>query len=115
MIPESPATPVWRQHLGLLCIILAGEAVFSLPFHIPRFFRPSVLEAFGISNTALGDAFAVYGLTAMLSYVPGGWLADRYPARGLIVVGLLATALGGFYLASFPAPRACAGSTAGGA
>ena len=49
--------PVWRQHLGLLCIILAGEAVFSLPFHIPRFFRPSVLDAFGISNTALGDAF----------------------------------------------------------
>jgi nitrate/nitrite transporter NarK len=104
MIPESPPVPVWRQHLGLLCIILAGEAVFSLPFHIPRFFRPSVLEAFGISNTALGDAFAVYGLTAMLSYVPGGWLADRYPARRLIVVGLLATALGGLYLASFPGP-----------
>lgn len=104
MTPESPLVPAWRQHLGLLCIILAGEAVFSLPFHIPRFFRPSVLEAFGISNTALGDAFAIYGLTAMLSYVPGGWLADRYPARRLIVVGLLATALGGLYLASFPGP-----------
>ena len=104
MTPESSPVPVWRQHLGLLCIILAGEAVFSLPFHIPRFFRPSVLEAFGISNTALGDAFAVYGLTAMLSYVPGGWLADRYPARRLIVVALLATALGGLYLASFPGP-----------
>jgi len=69
--------PDWRRHLSLLCIIFAGEAIFSLPFHIPRFFKPTVLQAFDISNTALGDAFAIYGLTAMLSYLPGGWLADR--------------------------------------
>lgn len=94
--------PDWRRHLSLLCIIFAGEAIFSLPFHIPRFFKPTVLQAFDISNTALGDAFAVYGLTAMLSYLPGGWLADRYSARHLMATSLLATAAGGLYLASFP-------------
>ena len=49
--------PDWRRHLCWWCIIFAGEAIFSLPFHIPRVFKPTVLQAFDISNTALGDAF----------------------------------------------------------
>lgn len=88
--------------VALLCLMLAGEAIFSLPFHVARFFRPTLLEAFGLGNAALGDAFAVYGVTAMLCYFPGGMLADRWHARGLMTLALVATAAGGFYLASFP-------------
>ena len=43
----------------LLALVLAGELVFSLPFHTIRFFRPTFLDVFGISNTELGDLFAV--------------------------------------------------------
>jgi nitrate/nitrite transporter NarK len=82
--------------------VVAGEMVFSLPFHTARFFRPTLLEVFGLSNTQLGDLFAVYGVTAMLSYFPGGPLADRFPARTLIAASLVATAAGGLYMASFP-------------
>jgi hypothetical protein len=56
----------------MLGLILAGEAVYTLPFHVTRFFRPSVLEVFGLSNTELGAAQAVYGVVAMLAYFPGG-------------------------------------------
>jgi nitrate/nitrite transporter NarK len=91
-----------RRILNMLLLILAGEMIFSLPFHTARFFRPTLLEAFGFSNTELGDAFAVYGITAMLAYFPGGALADRYPARKLISASLLATAAGGLYMATFP-------------
>jgi hypothetical protein len=42
-----------------LALILAGEVIFSLPFHIPRFFRPTLLETFELSNTQLGDIFAL--------------------------------------------------------
>ena len=31
-------------------LILAGEAVYTLPFHVARFFRPTVLEVFGLTN-----------------------------------------------------------------
>ena len=87
---------------NLLCLILAGEIIFSLPFHITRYFRPTFLETFSLSNAALGDIFAGYGLVAMLAYFPGGLLADRFSARHLIVASLVATATGGFYLASIP-------------
>ena len=88
--------------VNLVCLILAGEMIFSLPFHITRYFRPSFLETFSLSNAALGDVFALYGVIAMLSYFPGGLLADRFSARSLLAFSLLATAAGGLYLATIP-------------
>ena len=86
----------------MFTLVLAGELIFSLPFSVTRFFRPTYLEAFAFSNTQLGDIFAVYGVTAMLSYFPGGAIADRYSPRLLMAVSLFATAAGGVYMASFP-------------
>ncbi len=76
--------------------------VFALPFHTQRFFRPTLLEAFNLSNTQLGDMFAAYGLTAMVSYLIGGPFADRYSARSLMAASLVLTAIGGLYMATFP-------------
>lgn len=76
--------------------------VFGLPFHTARFFRPTMLEVFGFTNTQLGDLFAVYGVAALLSYFPGGALADRFAARTLLASSLFATGLGGLYMATIP-------------
>ena len=91
-----------KRIIHILILITAGEMIFSLPFHTTRFFRPTLLDAFAFSNTQLGDVFAVYGVTAMISYFPGGLLADRLPARKLMSLSLLATAAGGVYMATFP-------------
>jgi len=91
-----------RRAIQITILIVAGELIFSLPFHTARFFRPTLLDVFGFSNTDLGDIFAVYGITAMLSYFPGGVIADRYSARTLLTTSLLLTAVGGLYMASFP-------------
>ncbi len=76
--------------------------IFSLPFHTQRFFRPTMLEAFNLTNKQLGDMFAAYGLTAMVSYLIGGPFADRYSARSLIAGSLVLTAIGGLYMLTFP-------------
>ena len=86
----------------MTALIIAGEMIFALPFHTQRFFRATMLEAFDISNTQLGDMFAAYGVTAMLSYLFGGPFADRYSARSLMIASLVLTAFGGFYMATFP-------------
>jgi sugar phosphate permease len=96
------------RYLYIVALVLAGEMVFGLPFHIARFFRPTMLEVFSFTNTQLGDLFAVYGVTAMLSYFPGGAIADRYSARVLLTASLVLTAAGGFYLATIPGPFAMA-------
>lgn len=86
----------------MFALIVAGEIVFGLPFHTARFFRPTLLEVFDFSNTQLGDLFAVYGITAMISYFPGGALADRFPARSLLTASLFATGTGGLFMATIP-------------
>lgn len=86
----------------MVALICAGEAVYALPFHVTRFFRPTVLEVFGITATELGAAQGIYGIVAMIAYFPGGPLADRFPARKLLAFSLWSTAVGGLYMATFP-------------
>ena len=100
---KVPALYVAR-YLYIIALILAGEMVFALPFQPGRFFRPTMLEVFDFTNTQLGDLFALYGIAAMLSYFPGGAIADHFSARSLLTTSLIATALGGLYMATIPGP-----------
>ena len=91
------------RFLILTVLIAAGEGIFLLPFALPRIFRPTMLEVFGITNLELGVAFSAYGTVAMISYIFGGAIADRFSARRLMAVAIIATAIGGIGLAYIPA------------
>lgn len=88
--------------MTMIALIVAGEAIFSLPFHVTRFFRPTFLEVFDFSNMQLGLIQASYGVIAMLAYFPGGQLADMFSARKLLASSLILTGLGGLYFAQIP-------------
>ena len=92
----------WQRALIIVSLIFAGEAIFTLPYHVTRFFRPTFLEVFELSATELGVAQSAYGFIAMAAYFFGGPLADRFEPRKLLAGSLWATALGGLYLATFP-------------
>lgn len=112
--PRLHFNPVPRYHtgvkersrwLGILVLIFAGEVIFALPFHVARFFRPTLLAVFELDNTGLGDVFAVYGIVAMLAYFPGGPIADRFSPRRLMALSLFATAAGGLLIVLWPDAR----------
>jgi len=86
----------------IVLLILAGEAVFILPFVLARVFRATVLEVFTITNTEIGYCFSIYGLVALASYLLGGPLADKFPPRKLMGTALLLTAAGGLVYANQP-------------
>ena len=92
----------FQRVIFMFALVLASEAIFGLPFHIGRFFRPTLLDVLGFTNTELGVAMGIYGVVAMLAYFPGGPLADRFSARKLMAASLIATSLGGLYFATFP-------------
>ncbi len=91
-----------KSIFNIILLILAAETVFMLPYIISRVFRPTVLELFKISNTELGICFSTYGFVAILSYLIGGPLADKYPPRKLMSTSLILTSLGGLYYANYP-------------
>jgi nitrate/nitrite transporter NarK len=86
----------------MFSLVFAGEAIFGLPFHVSRYFRPTYVEVFDISQTQLGVLGSIYGFVAMFAYLLGGGLADRYSPRGLLAVSLLATGVSGLYMATIP-------------
>ena len=72
-----------RRWLTLLALVAAAEAIFALPFVMARVFRPTFLDAFGLTNLEYGSALAVYGVVALVAYAAGGPIADRLPEHGL--------------------------------
>lgn len=96
---KDPEKAPWYY---LLLLILAGESVFILPFVLQRVFRPTVLKVFELNNVSLGLCFSVYGFVALISYLLGGPLADKFQPRKLIAIALWMTALGGLVFATFP-------------
>jgi MFS family permease len=91
-----------RKVFSLILVVIAGEAVFMPPFLIPRLYRPLMLEAWGLTNTGIGNAFAAYGIVATFSYLVGGPFADKFHPRVLIAASLVLTALAGIFLSLFP-------------
>ena len=90
------------SYYQILLLILAGESVFILPFVLARIFRPTFLDVFELTNLQLGSCFSIYGVVALLSYVYGGTLADKFAPRKLISISLILTAFGGLLMATFP-------------
>ena len=98
---KAPGPPL-RRALIMFVLVISGEVIFLLPFGFPRIFRPTILDVFQITNTELGLAFSMYGLLAILAYLGGGLLADRFPARTLLTIALLLTAALGFVFTTIP-------------
>ncbi len=99
---ESTRQLSFRRIVTLLTLIVAGESIFFLPFVLPRVFRPTILEVFGLTNVELGAAFAAYGVVAMVAYALGGPLADLFGPRKLLAIALVTTSLGGIVLWQVP-------------
>jgi len=93
---------VIHRYLMLFLLALASESVFILPFVLPRVFRPTFLSVFDVSNFELGTAFSAYGIAAMIAYLFGGPLADRYSPKLLLAISLILTGISGFYMAAVP-------------
>ena len=86
----------------ILLLILAAEAVFILPFVLQRIFRTTFLESFNITQIEIGSIFSIYGIVALVSYLFGGPLADKFKPNILMSIALVLTGLGGLYLATYP-------------
>jgi sugar phosphate permease len=82
-------------------LILAGDSIYLLPY-LRKSFQTSMHEVFNVSFTQLGVMNAMFGALALGAYFAGGWLSDRIATRTLLSFSLLATALGGYYMATIP-------------
>jgi len=93
-----------RRWLIMTVMSLSGGIIFLLPFLQEVYYRP-LADALSLTNTEVGSLLSIFGLTSLISYFPGGWLADRVSPRKLITVSLATTGLAGLYFSTFPSYR----------
>src|SRR5262245_19876658 len=99
MTARSSATRVlW----GMCALIAINQLGFGAVVPVLALYA----QSFGVTQTAIGLAIAVYGLARFLIAMPAGQLADRLGRRVALALGGLVTAAGNLlcaYAPSYPA------------
>ncbi|MGI9284418.1 MAG: MFS transporter [Pseudomonadales bacterium] len=90
-----------QRWLVMTILCFSGGIIFMLPFLREVYYIP-MQETFGYNNSQMGVLISVFGAVSLLTYFPGGWIADRFSARKLISSSLLATGLAGLYFSTYP-------------
>ena len=96
----------FQRLLIMTCLCLSGGIIYFLP-HLREVYYIPLQKALFLSNTQLGMLMSVFGTTSLISYFPGGWLADRVSPRKLLTLSLLSTGIAGLYFATFPSYQVC--------
>ena len=91
----------FRSYSQLALIVVAAGAIYPL-LYLRQNFELPILEAFSITQTPLRYCSSMLGIIFMVTYIPSGWLADRFSSRKLLSFSLLATALLGLWFSTMP-------------
>jgi nitrate/nitrite transporter NarK len=100
------ATNSKKRYLMLLILCVGATAIYFLPYLRWTYYDP-LKEALGLSHTQFGTLMSAYGITSMIFYFPGGWLADRVSARKLLTFAFAVTGIVGFYFGTYPSFTMC--------
>lgn len=92
-----------KKILILALLMFSGALIYNLPYFRSTFFTP-LQDALGLQgeNAKYGMLGSVYGLLALVFYIPGGWLADTVSTKKLLSGSLIATGLLGFWFSTWP-------------
>ncbi len=102
IVNASNVESLFKKNIFKICLLaFAGSIIYGLPY-FRYYYYDAYLAAYGLNNTQMGTLGSAYGLLGLLSYLIGGVLADRVPAKTLLIFSLVATGLGGFLHILFP-------------
>lgn len=85
-----------RKNLfAILIISFGGAIIYGLPYFRYDYYD-AYLQVYNLNNTQMGVFGSIFGIFGMISYLFGGYVADRVSIRKIIVLSLVGTGLGGF-------------------
>ena len=90
-----------QRYLVLLVLSLGAVAIYFLPY-LRWSFYDSLVSAVNLSNAQFAATMSVYGVTAMIFYAPGGYLADKLSPRKMLAFAYTATGALGLWYATYP-------------
>ena len=76
-------------------------SIYLLPY-LRWTYYDTLVEAVNLSNAQFAATMSIFGVTAMIFYAPGGYLADKLSLKKMLSFAFLSTGLLGLWYATFP-------------
>lgn len=92
-----------KKLITLVLMILSLNTIYQLPYLMYYYYTP-LQEAMGLvgRDADYGSLLNFYGIANVILYIPGGWLADKFSAKWLMVISMIGTGLLGLWESTFP-------------
>lgn len=91
----------------LIVLISMGSSIIYTPMYLKNVFYDPLMQGLGCTNADLGAMVSLYGIAAMICYLPSGIVADKFRMRTLAWVGFMGTAVLTFAYATLPSVTMC--------
>nr|WP_255813162.1 MFS transporter [Acidaminobacter sp. JC074] len=75
--------------------------VYKIPY-LKYSYYDALVEALNVDNTQLGVLVSAFGISSMICYFPGGWIADRFSPKSLLSFNFIALGVLGLLYSRFP-------------
>lgn len=92
------------RYFQFAILLLAAGAIYPL-LYLRQNFENTLLAAMNITAEQLGNQQSILGIIYVVTYIPSGWLADRFTPKYLISFSVGAVGLLGFWYATCPSYR----------
>lgn len=79
----------------IMLIAIGGAVIYGLPYFRYDYYD-AYLKVYHLTNTQMGIFGSIFGIFGMISYLFGGYLADKYSIKKLLTFSLIGTGIGGF-------------------
>lgn len=90
-----------QKWVSFLILSMTGGIIFQVAY-IRYVFLEATYTALKLSAQDYGNIVAIFGTVAMVMYFFGGWFADKYSPKLLIVISLVGTGVADVYLTTVP-------------
>ena len=86
----------------LLVIVALGAGVIYKVAYMREAFYDAMIVGFNITNSELGTLSSIYGTIALISYIPGGILADKVSYKKLLTFSFISSGLLTLWCSTMP-------------
>lgn len=95
--------PQGKKFLTFILMVLAMNTIYVLPYLMYTYYTP-LQEAMGLvgRDADYGRLLNVYGIANVILYLPGGWIADKFDPKKLLVFSMVGTGALGLWESMWP-------------
>ncbi|MBV1684113.1 MFS transporter [Eubacterium callanderi] len=90
-----------KRNFLLIFISIAGGVITFAPY-ARNLYYDQYLLGFNLTNTQLGMLGSFFGILCLITYIPSGFLADRFSAKTMLFVSFLGMAVATAWQAMMP-------------